>query len=278
MNDTITTNHIDATYHIEVAGDYPTARATFADLNNAITEFDANNRGHVLTRLYHADMLTMDGYLAEASNILLDAYTAVGELADRIELIRHRGHAHRFSFDYATALNEYTAALSTVGISQSVLAELATNLAETNCWIDPARGIIDATAAIHLNDALGNRIERGKAYAALAVAQSALGMFNEARASVETSVRYAETAGYPAGQCFALQARVVVELRAGNEAGAVRAYGQLVRAVEKLTTYGHLCIIPAYLLGDAVEIDRWSDGVELAGQGELSDRLEELFG
>ena len=270
---------IELAYLQEIAGDYHFARRRFQELNDAITEFDGTRRDHIRIRLYHADMLTMDGYFREASDLLRKAYEVVGEerAMDWAELARHRGHAHRFALDFEGARNEYLGALDMVRDVPSMRGKLRTNVAETQCWLRASRGIRDAEEAIELNARLGSRIEIAKARAALAVAQSGDGQMDAARASCERALGEADEVGYQAGRCFAHQARVVTEVRAGNTDVATHFYGQLVDEVERLTTYGHLCVVPAAFLRDDAEIRRWSRNVDWIGTNEVDGRLQALM-
>ncbi len=269
---------IEFAYLQEIAGDYGYARRRFQELDDAITAFDGTRRDHIRTRLYHADMLTMDGHFGEASSLLRNAYSMVGEerAMDWAELARHRGHAHRFAFDFEVAKHEYLSALDIVRDVPSMRGKLRTNVAEAQCWLRPVQGLRDAEEAIELNARLGSRIEIAKAQAALAVAQSGDGQIDAARVSSERALREAEEVGYRAGRCFAHQARVVTEVRAGDTAAALRSYGQLVEEVESLTTYGHLCVVPAWFLGADEEVRRWSRGVDWTGDGDVRARLESL--
>ena len=278
QTETLTCISLDTIYQQEIEGDYAQARDSFRELNGAITAFDPARKDHVATRLYHADMLTVDGQFAEASRLLRDTYRAVGKGTPELwaTLARHRGHAHRFSFDFEEAENLYRAALDAADKSPTGRAELLTNIAEVACWTDPAEGVGFARDARDANLLLDNDIEQGKSWAAMAVAYSGVGEFAYARGAAEHAFDYAEEANYPAGRCFALQALVVVEHRAGNAVGALRAYQRLVEEVESLGTYGHLAVLPAHLLGDTEAVNRWSAGVEWVGYGDIRNRIDQV--
>lgn len=244
---------ITETYAAEIAGDYTTARAKFKELNDAITNFDGANTDHVQARLYHADMLTMDGKFLEAVKLLERAELAVEDHEQWAELSRHRGHAHRFGLSFKSALAAYRTALDLTE-EETEKARLQTNEAEVLCWTDPTAGAVAARHAIQWNARLGDRIEVAKALAALAIAQSASGDFDGARVSIVLAIGDADAAGYPAGRLFAEQARVVTEVRAGDLDEAREAYRSLMAGIRELGTYRHLAVVPAWLLGDDVGV------------------------
>jgi len=269
---------VEDAYLREIRGDYASARRRFRELDEAVTQFDGGRRDHVRTRLYHADMLTMDGQMRQASRLLLEAYELLppDRALDWTELVRHRGHALRFGLDHAGAQQEYLRALDRVREIPSMRGKLRTNLAESRCWVEPALAVDDAREAIELNDRLGSRIEVAKAYAALGVALSGTGRSAEAREACGWALTEAEAVGYPAGACFARQARVVTEVRAGELEAAREAYAELVDGVTWLGTYGHLCVVPAWFLGAEDEVRRWSQDVHWTGSDDLRERLQSL--
>jgi tetratricopeptide (TPR) repeat protein len=269
---------IEVAYLREISGDYPYARQRFRELDEAIVGFDGKRREHLRARLYHADVLTMDGRLLAASRLLLEAYELLGRESglDWAELVRHRGHAHRFSLDLDIAEREYLRALRAVRDTPSMKGKLQTNLAEVLCWTEPETAVREAQEALELNARLGSRIEMAKARAALAVARSGSGDVEAAREACEQALAEADQVDYPAGRCFAHQARVVTEVRAGDAGAAARAYAELVAGVSVLTTYGHLCVVPAWFLGDRAEVRRWSADVEWIGADDLEARLRAI--
>ena len=107
---------VEDAYLREIGGDYASARRRFRELDEAVTQFDGTRRDHVRVRLYHADMLTMDGRLQHASRLLLEAYEQLPaeRVLDWTEFVRHRGHALRFSLDHVEAQHEYLRALDRV--------------------------------------------------------------------------------------------------------------------------------------------------------------------
>jgi len=66
-----------------LAGNYASAREQFRELNRLATPFDVTDRTHLRSRMYHADMLMMDGDLRDASRLLLEAYEEIGPRVER---------------------------------------------------------------------------------------------------------------------------------------------------------------------------------------------------
>jgi tetratricopeptide (TPR) repeat protein len=269
---------VERAYLNEIRGDYRLAREEFQALLERAVPFDPTRRDHVRARLYHGDMLLMDGRFAEAARLLLEAYEDVGT-SSRLawaELVRHRGHAHRFSLVYDTAEQLYLQALDAVRDTPAMNGKLRTNLAEARCWLEPDRAVHDAEQAIELNRRLGNQIEVAKAHSAKAVALGRLGHFDAARRAAREALREAADVDYPAAQCFAKQALVAIDVWAGGSPDT--EYGELVDGVRSLGTYGHLCIVPAWLRGDDAERARWSRDVDWIEAPALEARLEVLRG
>jgi hypothetical protein len=68
----------------------------------------------------------------------------------------------------------------------------------------------------------------------------------------------------------------MVEVAAGAPEEADRAYSFLVLVLERLGTYGHLCVVAASLRGDATEVHRWAEGAIWLGTRDLDQRLSGL--
>jgi hypothetical protein len=267
---------LEVAYLSEISGNYGRARTEFSELNDRAVPFDPSRRDHVRARLYHADMLTMDGRFRESSWLLAEAYEAVGPSSpmDWAELVRHRAHAFRFSLLFENAEHLYLQALQVAHDSPSMTGKLYTDLVQTRCWLDPLRALEDANLATRLNLEVGNALEVAKCDAASAIALARAGDPAAGADACESAHERFDSIGYPAGVAFALQARVVVEVAAGRPAAA--AQRELAEWVRSLGTYGHLCLVPAWLREDASELHRWSDGVEWITAASMDDRLESI--
>jgi hypothetical protein len=250
---------LEAAYLKELGGDYASARREFRELEGRIDRFDATSRVHVRSRLYLADMETMDGDLETGARRLLETYESeLLSQADWAELVRHRGHALRFSFLFDAAVDLYLAAMRTateLGLP-ALRAKLWTNLAEARCWADPALALEAADASTELNQRLGNRIELAKCEAARAIALAKQGRFGEAGDAVMEAQRQADAVGYPAGIAFALQAKAIALGLAKDAPGAEAARLELKGALDALGTYPHLAVAPLCLAGDDAEFER----------------------
>ena len=270
---------LEVAYMSELVGNYAKAREDFRLLNAAAEPFDPARRDHVRSRLYHADMMVMDGLLVDASRLLLEASEAVGPAATMtwVELVRHRGHAYRFSFVTDVAEQLYLRALQVGGESPSMRGKLQTNLAETRCWSLPWLAVDDARLAAQLNEEIGNPLEVAKCDAARAIALARLGDFDRAREAGEQSYRRFATLHYPAGVAFAFQARAVLEALAGRREDAKSHYRSLAAAIDTLGTYRHLAVMPAWLLGDRPEFARAAEDVQWIQAERLEARLAYLL-
>ena len=266
---------IEVAYLKEICGDYVSARERFRMLSMKALPFDGSRRDHVRAQLYYGDMLIMDGHFSEANELLRQTCEDVGtrNSSDWTELLRHRGHAYRFSLEFQTAEEFYRQALDAAGGAPNLRGELLTNLAETTCWYRPEEGIETAQEAIDLNERLRNRIEVVKALAARGVAQALLGDFRDARTSCLAALDESRSVDYPAGECFANQALAVVEAQADESDAAGAAYKRLEDRVMSLGTYWHLLVVPAWLRSDGTNFIRYSREAHWIAPGSLEDRL-----
>jgi hypothetical protein len=245
---------IEVAYLTELQGGYSVARQEFRELESASYPFDPTDRTHVRARLYHADMLTMDGDLLGAARALADAAERIGPgaLLDWAEVVRHRAHAFRFSYVFDQAERLYLQALqaATEVNAPGLVAKLHTNLAETQCWIDPERAQRTVATAIELNTRLSNRVEVAKCDIARAIICAQLGSSMEARAAIARSMQEAHVVGYQAAKAFATQASAIAAAAADDQLGVDRALVETSRIVERIGTYRHLRVVPAWLSGD----------------------------
>ncbi len=265
---------LEIAYLGEIAGDYSTARHVFRELNEQAAPFNASDRNHLRARLYHADMLMMDGRLLDSSRLLVETYELLGSRSplEWAELVRQRGHALRFAFLLDGAERLYMQALRSTR-APSLQGKLHTNLAETLCWESPQRALDAAEISIEVNSRLGNRVEIAKCDAARGVAFAKLQEYSAARSAATRSEQGARDIGYVAGIAMALQAQTVIETYAGDLDGAGLHRTELKRLTHRLGTYGHLRAAPAWLArGYADFVDVAAD-VQWIGPDSLEDRL-----
>lgn len=268
---------LEAAYVRGLAGAYTQGREDVRRLVEITQPFNPSNRTHVRARMYHGGMLLLDGSFRESSRLLLETYEAVdpGSTIDWGELVRYRGHAHRFSFVLDQAEDLYLRALqsTTERRAPALLGRLHTNLAETYCWYEPHRALEAAAAAVEIHGALGNQIELAKCDAARGIALAKLSEFAKARHVIARAVRVAEEVGYQAGIAFALQARVIAEWLAEQRDAASVACSQLSAVVERMDTYRHLQACPFLILGNEAGFGRIVSGADWLSGPPLDERI-----
>jgi tetratricopeptide (TPR) repeat protein len=273
---------LEAAYVRGLAGDYAHARKEFRRLAESTQPFDPSDRTHVRARMYQGGMLLMDGSFRRSSRLLLETYEAVDPEAsvDWGELVRYRGHAHRFSFVLDQAEQLYLRALqsATGGRAPALLGRLQTNLAETYCWSQPRRALAAADAAVEIHGALGNRIELAKCDAARGIALAKLGEFERSRGVVARAAMLADEVGYEGGVAFALQAKVIAEWLAGDRDAARVAARELSAVVERIGTYRHLLACPLLLLGEEAGFARLASEMEWLTAHPLDVRIASYLG
>ncbi|HET7486189.1 MAG TPA: hypothetical protein VFJ64_12540 [Solirubrobacterales bacterium] len=241
---------LELAYLRELRGNYPRARNDFRRLARMAEPFDPADRTQLRTRLYHADILIMDGEFGEGSRLLQETYEAVGhrDIVNWGELVRHRAHAYRFSFLLEDAVELYKLAIRKASDAPVLTAKLYTNLVESCCWHDPERALKEAVRSVDLNEQIGHQIELAKCSAAKAIALSRQKRFKEASTEIHTAKELAKSTGYPAGLAFALQAEAILIGLKGDDVDGLRtAMSQLARKTRELGTYGHLSAAPLVL-------------------------------
>jgi hypothetical protein len=270
---------MEVAYLTEISGDYSSARERFRVLAARTDPMDPTDRTDIRIRLHHADILTMDGQLLDASRLLLETSELVSPAGgvEWTELVRQRAHAFRFSCLWTEAEALYRQALSVVGDVPGPAAKLQTNLAESTCWVDAERALEDADLAEALNLRLGSRIELAKCEAARSIALARLGRSAEARRAVERAQAHADASGYPAGAAFAFQALAVTEGLAHDTPSHRAAFSALGAIARELGTYRHLLVAPAWL-ADGGSFEAAARPVEWIRPEEVSSRLEVSLG
>lgn len=239
---------LELAYLSELDGNYSRARQEFQRLFDAAAALDPNDRNQLRAWLYQADMATMDGDLVSAARLLLDAAERVGHAqpVTRAELLRHRAHTFRFSFEFERSTGMYADALQAVPNAPGLTSKLLTNLAESRCWTLPELALRDSNEALEIHGRLGNRLEMAKCEAARAVAHAKRGTHDAALDAVRRATSHAESAGYRAGVAFALQAGVIAAAGRGDVDGTRESLRSLRQTIDAIGTYGHL-VVPALL-------------------------------
>lgn len=265
---------LELAYLRELAGEYPRARREFRRLAKEAEPFDPNDRIQVRSRLYHADMLTMDGELIQGSDLLHKTYEAIGyrDIVNWGELVRHQGHCYRFSFMLEEAAELYTRALEKTREAPGMTAKLHTNLAEAYCWFKPERALESGELSAEAHRVAGNEIELCKCHAARGIAFARLGEFKSAEVATEEARQLGESADYPAGVVFGIQAEAVIGHLERNPAKLGDSIKLLTAATDKLGTYGHLTVAPL-LLRDQTEFAKASAKYEWIEPAGLAERL-----
>lgn len=266
---------VEIAYLNELAGDYKRARVEFEELDRRAQPFDPFDRGQLRSRLYHGDMLIMDGQFREGSRLLTDAFEKVGARAplDWAELVRHRAQALRFSFMLDDAVDLCEQAMRAAATAPAMVAKLQTNLAELYCWHEPERALEIADLSSEANAGLGSRIELAKCDAIRGIALARLGQLEPAEAAIKRAATEAAEVGYPAGIAFALQARTVADAFAGRPRELASSSADLDRAVAKLDTYRHLRVASAWIAGDESRFVETAADVDWLEPETLEDRL-----
>ena len=221
-------------------------------------------------RLQLADLHLLRGEFAAALNSLEELPPDAGIHG---EVLRIKGHVFRANGDFEAAESVYRQALALGRDSASPALEgkSLTNIAETTCWTDPARGEHFANEAIEFNADIGNQLEVLKAHVAKAIAIEGA----RSRREVDEALDLAESSSYRAGVIFALAARLFHQCREGDET-AVATMREIDGLIGAVNVYQYWHEIAFWWL-DATGLPRdgylrpsfararWLDGPESTG-------------
>ncbi|WP_369143318.1 hypothetical protein [Streptomyces sp. R44] len=167
-----------------------------------------------------ADIRMWQGDFAGAFSLSREVYgiTAPEHRVIRGDLKRLMHLGHRFLMDFESSARlmeeaeaEYRAANAVVG-----LANIRTNRAELYAFTDPAAAVEEASAALEVQRDLGAQHELGKAYTAMAMAQTRLGQYDRAATSFLNANEALDRAGYRSGRARADMFRAFLTLRQGD--------------------------------------------------------------
>ena len=242
---------VERAYLTELTGDYRTARRQLDRLNRDLVPWNPAERNHQRVLLYNCDMQIMDGELLESSRRLAEVEAEIGR-HERVywgEIVRHRGHAFRFSLLFEDAERAYLLAKRVENAAPGLAAKLYTNFAETYCWTRPDDALAHAKQAIECNERLGNMIEVAKALSARSIALTVQGQVDDALAESSLARDLAADIAYPAAEAFSLIGKVAAYAAIGDSSAAWSSLDDLSVLVQRLGTYGHLAVVGAWLAG-----------------------------
>jgi len=171
------------------------------------------------TAIKYADLLFLKGHFDESLAMTEQLLAAPDTpLPDMIELLRIKGHIFRFRRHYREAALIYSSALELVQENKLLALEgkLYTNLAESNCLMDPEAALSWYDKAMEKNISMNNEIECGKAQTAASVAMTASGQSAQGERLARTAIVTAEMTGYRSGKLFALLALAYAQRQNGD--------------------------------------------------------------
>ncbi|MFJ3902707.1 hypothetical protein [Streptomyces sp. NPDC090025] len=193
------------------------------------------------------------------------AICAPDDAATRGDLKRlmHLGHRFLMDFDSAARLlaeaeAEYRSVPSVIG-----LANVLTNHAELYAFTDPGAAVPAATAALEVQRDLGAQHEIGKAFTAMAMAQTRLGQYERAATSFLSANEALDRAGYRSGRARADMFRAFLLYRQGERGAAGDLLLHAAREFEVCAVYPSLILA---IHGAACRLGL--DGDELAALAE----------
>ncbi|MCB5182645.1 hypothetical protein [Streptomyces antimicrobicus] len=193
-----------------------------------------------------ADLRMWQGDFRSAFALAEEVYgtCSPGDASTRGDLKRlmHLGHRFLMDFDSAARLlaaaeEEYRAAGSVIG-----LANVRTNHAELYAFTDPVAAVPAAAAALEVQRDLGAQHEMGKAFTAMAMAQTRLGEYERAASSYLSANEALDRAGYRSGRARADMFRAFLLYRRDERAAAKELLLHAAREFEECEVYPSLIL------------------------------------
>ena len=171
----------------------------------------------------------------------------------RGDVVRLQHLGYRFALDWDESERALETAADLYRRAGTIVepANIATNRAELLIWTDPGSALEASVKAIEIQTEMGAQHELGKAYTALAVAQTRLGMHERASASFRAAAEALERARYRSGRARAELFRAFLHARTERPDLTVTSVRWAVRELVAAEVYPTL-IVMAKLLLDAI--------------------------
>jgi tetratricopeptide (TPR) repeat protein len=180
--------------------------------------------------------------------LLDEAPTGDFLLRGDIARLQHLGYRFALDFDASQrALDEATELYRRAGTIVEP-ANLVTNRSELLAWTDPLQAVYTAAEAIEVQSELGAFHELGKAYTALAIAQTRLGQHDEATVSFQTATEALERARYRSGRARAELFRAFLHARTSDVDAALASARWAVQELLVAEVYPSLIMMTGQFL------------------------------
>lgn len=211
---------------------------------------DATDRVlHRLVGIQYADFHYVQGRFPQAKAILDDIASLGQDQAAKevAEAKRILGHIDRLAEQDGRGIELYRQARNLFARCDDVfgVAMTATNFAEALWPSDPRGALFYAAEATELNEALGSRLEVGKARIAIAMAHLVQGDHDRALNAAEEAVAIHVDAGYRSGEAQARLAQAFARASARHRPRAAEAALQAAAILEDLEAYPTLRLVAA---------------------------------
>ncbi|MEU0811206.1 hypothetical protein [Streptomyces sp. NPDC005970] len=193
-----------------------------------------------------ADIKMWQGDFAGAFALAEEVYrmSAPGDAVIRADVKRLLHLGHRFLMDFEAAAVLLREAEAEYRRTQDVfgLANIQTNQAELLAFTDPEAAVAAAGVALESQRELGAQHEIGKAYTAMAMAQTRLGQFDRAASSYLSAHTALDRAGYRSGKARAEMFRAFLLLRQGERDTALVTLRRAAAEFEACDVYPSLVL------------------------------------
>jgi hypothetical protein len=240
---------LEIAHALRESGDLTSAGRVYGELWSRPADRVGNAERHRLAGIQYADFHYVQGRFRDAKAILdgiaaLDLDSCAKEVAEAKRIL---GHVDRFNEREGRGAALYREAGELFESCDDLFGQaiIATNMAEALWPTDPAVALGHATDAVERHEALGCRLEIGKARVAAAYAHLRLGSIAAASREADAAIVIQAEVGYRTGEAQARLARACVRAVDGDDARAGAEALEVGRTLEELQAYPTLRLAAA---------------------------------
>ena len=262
---------------LHLLGNYAEAVKKYRSLVNHMEMLELENydkRSYLMAKLKYADLAFLMGHFVESMSTLRSiSNTVYGNVDLEVEHARIRGHIMRFNLLHDMAAEIYSDALDRTANDIKGQGSLYNNLAEINCIRSPKLALEYASKANEINSAINAGIERGKTYAAEAVAYARLGEWEASEAKATEAIELQIKNKYKAGILFGYFALAYCRYFKGDIQGYADCISKMQSLQSEIGTYSYVVLFAKYLDDRTVDMS----STEWIEEG-ITERLELFLG
>lgn len=251
-----------------LSGNYDMALRQYSDLKSRIQMIKERIPASIyyIVNIKYIDLLFLKGNFRTALEMIDKLVTNNDiKIADKIEILRLKGHIFRFNFMLNDAAFIYNSSNELLVNNEyiSLQGEILNNLVETYCYTNPKKALHYANDSIEINKQIDAKIELGKTYAAVGIAYAILGNFKEAQNYANLSISIQLETGYTAGLLFGKGSLFFAKYLDKCETGELDELLEEINSlISDIKVYSFLKLPISILVNDEVTIRKLGESCE----------------